>query len=68
MKIELANLSSIRERPAMGNVVFYRPGYLRTALLIAKAIPGEQGVRPMTGAQMGKAGIDIEILLGAPAP
>ena len=65
MKIELANVSRIRAKPAMGNVVFYRPQFLRAALLIAKAIPGEQSVRPMTPDRLQKSGIDVEIVLGA---
>lgn len=65
MKIELANVSRIRAKPAMGNVVFYRPEFLRAALLIAKAIPGEQSVRPMTPDRLRKSGIDVEIVLGA---
>jgi hypothetical protein len=68
MKIELANVSSIPEQPAMGNVVFYRPGFLRAAALLAKAIPGEQSVRSMPPERMAVSGVDVEILLGEKEP
>lgn len=64
MKIEMANLSRNRNRPLQGNVVFYRPGFLRAAMLIAKAIPGEQSVRPMSKDDLKKSGIDVEVHLG----
>ncbi|HEX9844415.1 MAG TPA: hypothetical protein VGC20_16775 [bacterium] len=68
MKIELANISSIPEQPAMGNVVFYRPEFLRAAALLAKAIPGEQSVRVMPPERLAVSGVDVEILLGEKAP
>jgi hypothetical protein len=68
MKIELANISSIPEQPAMGNVVFYRPEFLRAAALLAKAIPGEQTVRVMPPERLAVSGVDVEILLGENAP
>ena len=64
MKLELANLSSNRRRPRRGNVLYYRPGFLRAAMLIAKAIPGEQSVLPMPEAFLKKAGVDVEVHLG----
>jgi hypothetical protein len=64
MKIELANISSIPEQPAMGSVVFYRPAFLRAAALLAKAIPGEQAVRVMPPERLATSGVDVEILLG----
>jgi hypothetical protein len=68
MKIELANVSRIPEQPLMGNVVFYRPEFLRAAALLAKAIPGEQSVRVMPPERMAISGVDVEILLGEGAP
>jgi len=68
MKIELANVSSIPEQPALGNVVFYRPGYLRAAALLARDIPGEQSVRIMPPERMAVSGVDVEIVLGQIAP
>lgn len=68
MKIELSNISGIPERPAMGNVVFYRPEFLRAAALLAKAIPGEQIVRVMTPERQAMSAVDVEIVLGEPTP
>ncbi|HKI98443.1 MAG TPA: hypothetical protein VKB51_08235 [bacterium] len=68
MKIELANVSSTPEQPAMGNVVFYRPKFLRAAALLAKAIPGEQSVRVMPPEVLATSGVDVEIFLGKNEP
>lgn len=68
MRIEVANISSIPAQPAMGNVVFYRPGFLRSAALLAKAIPGEQSVRAMPPERLQTSGVDVEILLGRREP
>lgn len=67
MKIELANLSRDRKRLKRGNVVYYRAGFLRAALLVAKAVPGEQSVMPMPKAFAAKAGVDVEIHLDTEA-
>lgn len=68
MKIEVANISSTPEQPAMGNVVFYRPAFLRAAALLAKAIPGQQAVRVMPPEMLASSGVDIEIFLGKNEP
>jgi hypothetical protein len=68
MKLELANVSSIPARPAMGNVVFYRPAFLRAAALIAQAIPGEQAVRVMPPERLLRSGVDVEIVLAEREP
>ena len=65
MKIELANLSKDNLRPQRGNVVYYRSGFLRAAMLVAKVVPGEQTVIPMPKAFAAKTGVDIEIHLDA---
>ena len=64
MKIDLVNVSSIATRPVRKNIVTYRPGFMRAALLIAKAIPGEQSIAPLRPEIRKKNGVDIEILLG----
>ena len=65
MKIELANLSRDSKQPKRGNVVYYRSGFLRAALLVAKVVPGEQTVMPMPKAFAAKTGVDVEIHLDA---
>ncbi|NIR99058.1 MAG: hypothetical protein GWO03_13810, partial [Gammaproteobacteria bacterium] len=64
MKVEVANISRIEARPTRPNVVFYRPGFLRAAALIAKVIPGDQSVRVMPPQRLEKSGVDVEIMLG----
>ena len=65
MKIELANLSRDHKRAKRGNVVYYRPGFLRAAMLVARAVPGQQTVIPMPKAFLMKTGVDVEIHLDA---
>lgn len=64
MKIDLANLSKERYRPKRGNVVYYREGFLRAAMLIAKVVPGEQTVLPMPVDFAAKMGVDVDVHLG----
>ena len=64
MKIDLVNVSRIVTRPVRNNIVTYRPGFMRAALLIAKAIPGEQSIAPLRPEIRNKNSVDIEILLG----
>lgn len=65
MKIELANWSKDNLRPRRGNVIYYRSGFLRAAMLVAKVVPGEQTVIPMPKAFAAKTGVDVEIHLEA---
>lgn len=65
MKLELANLSQNRQKPMRGNVIYYRAGFLRAAMLVAKAVPGEQSVIPMPKKLAAKTGVDVEIHLKA---
>jgi hypothetical protein len=68
MQIEVVNVSSAEsERPGQ-SIVFYRPEFLRAALAMAKAIPGEQFVEPMRPAGMKRAGVDVEIVVGRELP
>jgi len=68
MQIEVVNVSSAEsERPGQ-SIVFYRPEFLRAALAMAKAIPGEQFVEPMRPAGMKRAGVDVEIVVGKELP
>jgi hypothetical protein len=66
MKLELANTSSAAPQPR--SAVYYRPGFLRAALLMAKIVPGDQSVEPMKANSLLKVGIDVEIWLGKDTP
>ena len=63
-RLELVNVSNFGANNLMETLVYYRPGFLRAALLIARAIPGQQSVRTMVPDQIRKIGIDVEIVLG----
>lgn len=68
MQLELANVSRANTHVGDRDVITYRPGYLRPALLMAEAIPGEQSVQPMGADRLRRAGVDVEILVGREAP
>ncbi len=66
-KIAVVNTSSLTTG-VRESIIFYRPGHLRAALIMADVIPGKQAVRPMVPNARGKIGIDVEIRLGREAP
>lgn len=49
------------------SIIYYRPGFMRAALLVADAMPGRQSVEPMPPGYEEKIGIDLEILVGGEA-
>lgn len=63
LKLELANVSIVDDAPP-ASVIYYRPEFLRSALLLAEVVPGKQSVQPMAGQSLGKKGIDVEIWVG----
>jgi hypothetical protein len=68
LQIEVVNLSSAESVRPGQSTLFYRPEFLRAALAMAKAIPGEQFVEPMRPAGMKRAGVDVEIVVGKELP
>ena len=68
LQIEVVNLSTAETIRPGQSIVFYRPEFLRAALAMAKAIPGEQFVEPMRPAGMKRAGVDVEIVVGKELP
>lgn len=68
MQIEVVNLSTADSVRAGRSVLFYRPEFLRAALAMAKAIPGDQFVEPMRPAGLKRAGVDVEIVVGQELP
>lgn len=66
LDLEVANVSVLRQPPEGPNVIYYRPEFLRAALLLAEALPGEQSVKPMPAASLPKEGTDVEIRVGEP--
>jgi len=68
MQLEVVNLSSAESVRPGRSILFYRPEFLRAALAMAKAIPGEQFVQPMRPSDLRRAGVDVEIVVGAELP
>ncbi|MFI5400811.1 MAG: LytR C-terminal domain-containing protein [SAR324 cluster bacterium] len=68
MQLEVVNLSSAEAVRPGRSILFYRPEFLRAALAMARAIPGEQLVEPMRPAALKRAGVDVEIVVGAELP
>jgi len=64
MKVDVTNISSLNDFRYHENVVYYRPGFMHAAMLIAREIPGAQNVAPMERPTLGKEGIDLEVVLG----
>lgn len=64
MKVEVANISNAPTFDRMRTVLYYRPGYLRAALQIAKLLPGEQTVEPMSADMLSREGLDVSLWLG----
>jgi hypothetical protein len=67
-KISVVNLSNLPGIRLRDSVIYYRPGHMRAALLMADVIPGKQVVAPMSEADDGKIGIDVEIRVGRQTP
>jgi LytR cell envelope-related transcriptional attenuator len=68
LQIEVVNLSSAESVRPGQTILFYRPEFLRAALAMAQAIPGEQFVEPMRPSGMKRAGVDVEIVVGEELP
>ncbi len=63
IKMEIVNISNARNKNFSQSTIYFRENYLKTALLLAKLIKGEQRIVPMNDKRE-KRGIDIEIYLG----
>jgi hypothetical protein len=68
LKIELVNISSSDQKPQTPAVVYYRQGFLRAALILARAIPGDTMVAAMRPEALKRAGVDVEVVVGEELP
>jgi hypothetical protein len=72
MRLELVNVSNAPAQRSgqtpPRSVIHYRPGFLRAALALAEALPGDQALKPMRPEQLERRGIDVEIWLGRERP
>ncbi len=63
MKMEIVNISNAQNMNHLHSTIYFRGNYLKSALLLAKLIKGDQKLVPMRS-QQEKMGVDIEIYLG----
>jgi hypothetical protein len=68
MRLEVMNVSNAPGRELAQSVIYYRPGFLRAALVLAETLPGDQALAPMRAEQLQRMGIDVEIWLGRELP
>ena len=68
LKLEVVNVSHADVTHIKNSVLYYRPGFLRPALVIADIIPGPQSVEPMHPEYLRKQNIDIQIMVGKELP
>ncbi len=67
-RISVVNQSRMSAGKLRNSVIYYRPGHLRAALMMAEVIPGKQFVTPMGQNARDKIGVDIEIQVGMELP
>lgn len=68
LKMELVNISTGYDRTPVPAVVYYRPDFLRAALILAQAIPGDTMVSAMRPQALKRAGVDVEVVVGQALP
>ena len=65
MKVEITNISSVREGMVLPKTkIYFRPNFLKAALTMSEIIPGEQIVERMPSNHKGRMGTDIEVYVG----
>ena len=68
LQIEVVNISTGYERTQAPAVLYYRPGYLKAAMVLARAIPGDTMVSAMRPQALKRAGVDVEVVVGEALP
>jgi hypothetical protein len=68
MMIEVVNISAGAGTFGTDTVVYYRPGFLRPALILAQAIPGQTRVESMRTERTPRAGVDVEVVVNRALP
>ena len=68
MRVEVVNVSNAPAFDIGETTMYYRQGFLRAALLIARTLPGDQEVEAMRPEMEERTGIDLEIWLGKDLP
>ncbi len=63
IKLDIINISNAMHSDVPRTTVFFRENFLKSALLLAQLMPGEQRIVPMEH-QKERVGVDIEIYIG----
>lgn len=63
IKLDIVNISNAKDDRHEQSTIYFRNNFLKPALFLARLIPGEQKLVPISG-QRERLGVDIEIYLG----
>ena len=65
MKIKIVNISSVQEQTILPKTkIYFHANLLKTALILAEVLPGEQVLEPMSEDRGNKLATDVEIYVG----
>ncbi len=65
MKIKIVNISSVQEQTILPKTkIYFHANLLKTAMILAEVLPGEQVLEPMTDSRSNKLATDVEIYVG----
>ncbi|PCI27935.1 MAG: hypothetical protein COB67_07520 [SAR324 cluster bacterium] len=63
IKLDIINISNATDASMPRTTIYFRENYLKSALFLAKLIPGQQRIIPMPN-QSERIGVDIEVYIG----
>ncbi len=65
MKLNIVNISSVREQTILPKTkIYFHANLLKAALILAEVLPGEQVLEPVPDSRISKLATDIEIYVG----
>lgn len=65
MKLNIVNISSVREQTILPKTkIYFHANLLKAALILAEVLPGEQVLEPVPDSRTSKLSTDIEIYVG----
>jgi hypothetical protein len=65
MKLNIVNISSVREQTILPKTkIYFHANLLKAALILAELLPGEQVLEPVPESRNSKLSTDIEIYVG----
>jgi hypothetical protein len=65
MKLNIVNISSVREQTVLPKTkIYFHANLLKAALILAEVLPGEQVLEPVPASRNSKLSTDVEIYVG----